>query len=190
MEQWKTIKGFEIYMISNTGRIKSKERIVTNSICSYKTNEKELKPADNGKGYFKVGLFKNGKYHYRYIHRLVAEHFIENPLNKPYVNHIDCNPKNNNVENLEWCTHKENMEWMVKQKRNFWTKQWIENHNKAIDKFSIAVVGVNIKTGEKIHFKRINDTKKSGFQPSCVCCCCQGKRKQHKGFRWEYEKTV
>lgn len=44
----------------------------------------------------------------RYIHRLVAEHFIPKQEGKPHVNHIDCNRTNNHVDNLEWCNHKEN----------------------------------------------------------------------------------
>ena len=49
-----------------------------------------------------------GKQKHFYVHRLVAEAYIPNPENKPTINHIDCNPRNNHVSNLEWATHKEN----------------------------------------------------------------------------------
>lgn len=45
----------------------------------------------------------------KYVHRLVASHFIPNPHNKKVVNHIDCDRSNNHIDNLEWVTTKENL---------------------------------------------------------------------------------
>lgn len=59
--------------------------------------------------YLMCNLPIGGRRVLRYVHRLVAEMFIENPENKPCVNHIDGDKKNNNYKNLEWVTHKENI---------------------------------------------------------------------------------
>lgn len=68
----------------------------------------------NNKGYLLVCLHNKGKKERFYIHRLVAQSFIDNPDKLPCVNHIDCNPLNNNVDNLEWCTHQQNIQHSYK----------------------------------------------------------------------------
>lgn len=65
---------------------------------------KQLKPHDDGYGYKRVGLYKNKRRFYFFVHRLVAIHFLDNPQHFQYVNHRDENKSNNSVENLEWCT--------------------------------------------------------------------------------------
>jgi len=70
-------------------------------------SNKFLKPVKGG-GYLTLTLCEDGKKDTVLIHRLVALSFLENPENKPCVNHIDGNKINNSVDNLEWCTHKEN----------------------------------------------------------------------------------
>ena len=102
-ESWKWIRGYEgIYKISNYGRIKSFPRNGTIK------KVKILRPGFNKFGYLIITLSKNDKCKYFRIHRLVAEAFIQNPENKPEVNHKDGNKFNNYYENLEWTTSTEN----------------------------------------------------------------------------------
>lgn len=77
---------------------------------------------NNNKGYLKIRQKNsNGRVCYPMVHRLVAQAFIPNPSNKPCVNHLDGDKRNNNVNNLEWCTYKENTSHSILN---------INNHNK------------------------------------------------------------
>lgn len=114
-EIWKSVAGYEgKYEVSNLGRVKGLCRVIeyynpkTQNINKQTISEKIMTISDNGKGYKKVNLSKENKVTQRYVHRLVAEAFIPNPLNKPEVNHIDYDKSNNKLDNLEWVTSKEN----------------------------------------------------------------------------------
>lgn len=110
MEIWKDIKDYEgLYQVSNYGKIKSLSRKVNDYRGGIVKKEKLLTPTDNGKGYQIIGLCKNNHRKNHYIHRLVADAFLENPNNYPQVNHKDYNTKNNCVDNLEWITTKDNI---------------------------------------------------------------------------------
>lgn len=110
MEQWKDIKGYEgLYQVSNYGRVKSLTyRKCVHGIRTISNANIVLSPFDNGNGYLTISLTRNQKRKNFYVHRLVAENFINNPNKFNVVNHKDFNRKNNKVENLEWCTQKYN----------------------------------------------------------------------------------
>lgn len=117
MEKWEKIKNYEkYYEISNLGRIKSLERKVRNNKGFVIKPEKILIPRVHTGNYLTICLTVNRKSNYFYIHRLVAEHFIENIKNKKEVNHKDGNKQNNKVTNLEWSTRKENIDHSVQNK--------------------------------------------------------------------------
>ena len=107
-EVWRDIKGYEgIYMISNYGKVKS---VIGWNGHEYIHKEKILKPRYNKLGYEVVDLVSKKIKHRKRVHRLLAEAFIPNPNKYPYINHIDCDPSNNSLENLEWCTQKQNIQ--------------------------------------------------------------------------------
>lgn len=108
-EIWKDMKNFKgFYKISNEGQIKNKKN-------------KILKTSINHNGYIVVYLYKDGKKYAKKVHRLVAETFITKIEGKNQVNHIDGNKRNNNVNNLEWCTQSENIKHAYKN--NLYEKQ-------------------------------------------------------------------
>lgn len=78
------------------------------NVYSLRFNRK-LSPKNNWDGYLRIQLWDHGKCQYVGIHRLIAEAFIPNPENKPFINHKNGNKQDNRVENLEWCTQQENI---------------------------------------------------------------------------------
>ena len=97
MEIFKDIKGYPDYQVSDQGRV-----------WNAKT-QRMLKPSIRPNGYFQVNMVAaNGLRKKEYIHRLVALTFIENPDNKPQIDHIDRDRGNNTVNNLRWVSSSEN----------------------------------------------------------------------------------
>ena len=111
-EIWKDVVGYEgLYQVSNKGRVKSLDRYANNNGTLQFRPERILKQNIQNAGRSKrcaVALSKNGKVTRIRVHRLVAEAFIPNFENKPFIDHIDTDSTNNVVENLKWVTAKEN----------------------------------------------------------------------------------
>lgn len=109
VEVWKDIPEYEgLYQISNLGRVKSLKREVFRKNHFMQLQETFINSHENNTGYLAVGLYKNSKGKRFLIHRLIAINFIPNPNNLLIINHIDGNPLNNKISNLEWATQREN----------------------------------------------------------------------------------
>lgn len=178
-EIWKDIMGYEgIYQVSNFGRVKSLKRVVHHiEGNSYKTggthilHEKILALSFNY-GYAKVTLCKNSASEYRRVNRLVAEAFLDNPLNYPVVNHKDENRANDHFENLEWCTQNYNVNYSVDRNRK-------ERGYRRVKRTNLATREIKI-------YQSITEAEKEGFSKGNISRVANGNRKSHKGYYWEY----
>lgn len=173
MEIWKDIKGYEgLYQASNMGNIRSLNYGRTGKI-------KALRPRPDKDGYSTVSLCKNKSVKNCKVHRLIAQTFIDNPDNKPEVNHIDCNKANNCISNLEWTTRKENQ-------RHAWNNGLCETAREAVKQnVSLATEAartVNEKpvkciTTGKIYNSIAEAQRQTGVLQSNISRCCKGKSK-------------
>ncbi len=117
IEVWKAIPRLNGYEASNLGRIRSIDRVIEgisrwdiSSTRIYNQPGKIISLIDNGNGYLYFTSSIKGKRKNYYVHRAIAEAFLDNINLYDEINHKDGNKKNNNIENLEWCSHLQNLE--------------------------------------------------------------------------------
>ena len=179
-EIWKDIQGYEgKYQVSNLGRVKS---LNYNNTCK----ERILIPCKKPNGYLCVVLSKNCICKKFYVHRLVAQAFIENPDNLPQVNHIDENKLNNRVENLEWCSHEYNTNYGTGIERMLKTRK-LRNCKKA----EISVIQFTQANKFIKEYPSIKEAERcTGINRGNLCSCCKGRYKSAGGYIWKYKEDV
>lgn len=172
MTEWKKINGFSHYSASSDGKIRND-----------KTN-KILKPWKTKNDYNVVSLGENGVVVKRYVHRLICETFIDNPKNKPQVNHKNGNKDDNRIENLEWVTSKENH---IHRSKVLGIKSTKEHMTKMIN----IATEINKKPVRCIETGVVYDcgasaAKHIGGNPGNLNNALRGRAKTYCGFHWEY----
>lgn len=171
---WKTLKENNKYEISDTGLVRRIDTKQTLSGCITS-------------GYRSVKLtFNNSKQKRFYVHRLVAEHFINNPdpKNKTFVNHKDGNKLNNCIENLEWVSPRENnlhyyreIKEKTKEKKHF---------NKPI-----PVIQYDLQHNKIAEYDSMSQAHKAtGVSVVQIARCIHGEVEQANGFIWEEGSTT
>jgi hypothetical protein len=135
-----------------------------------------LKPIKDRYGYLIVCLFEDGKRYYKKIHRLVATAFIENPENKPCIDHIDGQKENNVCSNLRWVTPKENT-------NNPLTLKNIKENCKPPKPKTRAVL---CKETNLTYMSAKEASIQTFIDASSIIKCCKEKRKMAGGFHWKY----
>lgn len=196
-EIWRDISNFEgRYQVSNSGKVKSLERKVNGKLNSKVTvKERYMKLQKNHKGYLAVILHKNRKAYHKMVHRLVADAFIPNPDKKLQVNHINCNKKDNRVENLEWCTQEENMNHakahgLIKSDSILQKECRMRNIKNAQEAEKRIVAKIDPETNLLLNvYESITDAaRKLNLRSgdSKIVTVCKGKRKTTGGYKWRY----
>ena len=182
IEIWKTAivdgEPYEDYKVSNLGRILSLD-------YNHTGKPRLRNPVEMPNGYLQVGLSKNRKEKKCYVHRLVAETFLENSENLPEVNHKDEDKTNNFVflnedgsvdkekSNLEWKSHKDNMNHGTRNERA------AKAQSKKVLQLSLS--------GDLIReWPSTNECGRNGFNHGAVAACCRGELPHYKGFLWMY----
>lgn len=166
---WKTYPEYPFIEASRFGEIRTIDRYVTDKRYGKRFVKGHiLKQYRHRKGYLLVAFRLNGKLVNLRVHRVIASCFLKNPLGLPEVNHRDCNPSNNHLSNLEWCSGDYNIAYR-------------EKYGKAL---SCPLYAVNLKTLEVLRFKTQSEAgRELGVSNSSISNALKG-RCNHVGGYW------
>jgi len=171
-EVWKDIPGYNgEYQISNLGRVKSLKR----------NAKKLLKLVPNNYGYIRVCLNDKKKLS---VHRLVGECFVDNPNNKPYINHKNGIKHDNRYINIEWCTNKENTHHAYKT--GLIVRTFGADNKRSIPVIKYSDDNDYIEEFECMHFAQI----KTGISSGNISHTCKNIRGTAGGFKWRYKNEI
>lgn len=154
MKEWKKVKGFERYSVSNEGEVMNPKGSIMKAFFA-------------GSGYLQVALWRDGEKKKFYVHRLVAEAFVENSHGCKEINHKDGNKENNAASNLEWCTRTENLN------HSYYT---LNNHVKGVRCFETGVVYPSIHEA----------ARQTGIARNGISMCCDGRQRKAGKLHWGY----
>lgn len=187
MEIYKDIPDYEgYYQVSNTGHIRSVDRIVDGNGLGQKNRllrSKLMKVSIDHAGYAFVALTKTNKTKHFRVHRLLMLSFAyKDGCEQLDVNHINGIKTDNRIENLEWTTRGENLahRYQVLNQPHSMTGKFGALHHR-----SIPVVGVNLLGNIVCKFDSLMDAQRAGFLASRISDCLSGKRKTHGGLHWQ-----
>lgn len=184
-EIWIPVSGYEtLYEVSDKGNVRSIAFLCSrNNRLQPRRAPRCLRQETSRDGYKRVVLSRYGEHKHFGVHRLVAMAFIPNPNNLPQVNHINEDPSNNNVFNLEWCTGKENCNHGLHRQRIKERQTNAAHHSKAVNRYSID--GKYICSYPSAR----EAERQTGIASEQISRVCMGKNRHAGGFLWKYKTS-
>lgn len=193
-EIWRDVKDYEdLYQVSNYGRVKRLSRFHNTSNSNqkngYHSKEMIMKTCIDIYGYYKITFYSKQGSKSTQIHRVVANAFLDVndvksipseiniDMDKLQVNHKDENKLNNRIDNLEWCTVKYNVNYGTGTKRRS-------------EKMSIPILQFDLDGNFIREWRSATKAMQElGIHSFGISNCCNHKRKQWGGFKWEFKEV-
>lgn len=174
---WRDIPNFPHYKINKSGQIKRIDAIIKDSNgLEFFRRGRILSNRKHKNGYIQVDMCENGISHTKFVHVLLATVFIPNPNNLPLVNHIDENPSNNDLSNLEWCNYSYN------------AKHSIEKIRKSHSKEQRAVIRIDVFTNKEVRYNGIREAARANKCHHANIRTAILKYRFCAGYKWKYEQ--
>lgn len=178
-EIWKTHPKIPFIEASNLGRVRTEDRTITDKNGRKRfVKGRVLKQQSSNKGYMYVHFSVDGKQVVRSVHRIVIVCFCKNPEHLPEVNHINNNPADNRLENLEYCTHEYNIAYREKYGKS------------AAKAFGKPVFAVNLETGKVFYFESQSEAARQlGVSQGNIGKVIRGQQNTTGGYWFTEDKS-
>lgn len=182
-EEWRDVVGYEgLYQVSNLGRVKGVARKVNRNGHMVSVPERFLTQNDNTNGYLRVRLSNGNHVKQAFVHRLVAEAFVDNPKGYKFIDHLDSDRHNNKPDNLVWCTQSDNIAAAYSSGRRKYAPMGEDARKRVTKRVSKPVV----RSDGKIYPSVTSAAKGLCVTVGMVRHVLKGRAKTVKGYSFRY----
>lgn len=184
-EEWRDVVGYEgLCQVSDLGRVKGVARKVNRNGHMVSVPERFLNQSDNTNGYLRVNLSNGNHVKQAFVHRLVAEAFVDNPKGYKYIDHLDSDRHNNKPDNLVWCTQSENIAAAYSRGR----RKYVPMSDEARVRVTKTIAKPVVRSDGKIYPSVTSAARDLGVTMAMVSHVLNGRAQTALGYSFRYAK--